>query len=118
MNCLYFDSLDDKMDIEMLNNHPYNHPQSYEHTRRKGRNGERRFKDRERYYREQATRVQRDLYDDTQYQNNSHQMDNIIKHEIISNYGDEDEEKHVEEMDYSQPAEDLSKPAAVNCDNS
>lgn len=83
-------SLDEKMEMELLNNHYQQlHHQNYQrHTRKTRLNSERRQRERERdYYRDQV------YYDDPAHSQPKyqHSLDTIIKRELVTSY-DEDEE--------------------------
>lgn len=92
-------SHDEKMDIDMMS-HPFNYEQ---HHRRKprvsSRSSQRDIRERERYYQSRSA----DQFEDPQ---NFHQNHQIVKHEVGSNYGDEDEKVD------DEPAEDLRRKSS------
>lgn len=82
-------------------------PYNFEHHRRKPRLSPRNMKDR--YNPMYQSRGDSEIRDDVQnlssaaaYQHNHH-VENLVKHEVVSNYGDDDDEKMDDEV------EDLSK---------
>jgi hypothetical protein len=92
------------MDIEMMNSHQFNYEN--EHNRRKrvsSRSKE--IRDRDRYYQSRSA----DHFDEPQNFHQNHQIENLVKHETISNYGDDDEGKVDEE-----PPEDLRRKSNID----
>ncbi|KAG5666755.1 hypothetical protein PVAND_014767 [Polypedilum vanderplanki] len=89
-----FSNSHEKLDthIDMMN--PYN---SFDHSRRKARS----LKDR--FY--QSRNVENENPDESPsyQQQQNHHAENLVKHEVVSNYGDEEDEKMEDEV------EDLSK---------
>lgn len=88
------------MEMDMMS-HPFNYEN---HHRRKprvsSRSSQREVRDRERYYQSRSA----DQFDEPQ---NFHLNHQIVKHEVSSNYGDEDENKD------DEPAEDLRRKSSV-----
>jgi hypothetical protein len=95
-------SHDDKMDIDMMS-HPFNYEQ---HHRRKPRVSSRskELRDRERFYQSRSA----DQFDEPQNFHQNHQIENLVKHEVASNYGDDDEQKVGDE-----PPEDLRRKSNI-----
>lgn len=85
------------MEMDMMT-HPFNYEQ---HHRRKPRVSSRSSQRdaRERYYQSRSA----DQFDEPQ---NFHQNHQIVKHEVASNYGDEDEKLE------DEPAEDLRRKSS------
>jgi hypothetical protein len=69
---------------------------SFEHNRRKSRSLKDRF-----YHTRHGDNEHND--ESGSYQQQNHHAENLVKHEVVSNYGDEEDEKMEDEV------EDLSK---------
>lgn len=86
---------------DMMSSHPFNYEQ---HHRRKSRVSSRSKEARDRFYQSRSA----DQFEEPQNYHQSHQIENLVKHETVSNYGDDDEGKIDEE-----PPEDLRRKTNI-----
>lgn len=82
--------------------------QFYEQHRRKSRVASRskEIRDRDRFYQSRSA----DQFEEPQNFHQNHPIENLVKHETVSNYGDDEEGK----VDDEEPPEDLRRKTNVD----